>query len=291
MSETYFSKFPTIAYGNNICVNITERATLLNKVYQNPYLYYSYDVVAGERPDNVASRYYDDPYMSWILYFSNKTDDPYYGWYMDQLTFDQYLTKKYGSTINAQSKTSFYRNNWYSNPDGISTSQYNTLDPSLQKYYEPNYGNDVYGTVPLNYVRLRKDWTMQTNSIVNYTVNTTASQFAVDEIVDVYFNNVYSGYGQVTYSGTNQIIIQHVNGVVTGSILGSCYLIGRESKHNVFFTAVNLLTNVIPTIELSYWSPVTYYDYENELNEQNKSIHIMDKRYSSQLVSDLKKIL
>ena len=51
------------------------------------------------------------------------------------------------------------------------------------------------------------------------------------------------------------------------------------------------MSNVIPTLELTYWSPVTYYDHENEQNEQNKSIKVMNTRYTGQLVSQLKKLL
>lgn len=290
MPSTYFTNFPTISYANNICLNITERATILNKVYNNPNLYYLYDIASGERPDNIANRYYDDDYLAWLLYFSNKITDPYYDWYMDDSTFQEYLTKKYGSVLYAQSKTSFYRNNWYSNSDSISISQYEALDSSLQKFYQPNYGNDYYNTSIINYNRIQEDWSVKTNKIVNYTVSTTSS-LILDEIVDVYYNGIKEGFGQVSYSSPIQITIQHTNGVVVDTVAGSCFLIGRESNVSVPFTAVTLISNVIPTIEIPYWSPVSYYDYENELNENNKSIKVMNSRYSGQLVSQLKKLL
>lgn len=290
MPGTYFSNFPVISYANNQCINITERATLLNKVYSNPYLYYQYDVVAGERPDNISARYYGDPYMSWLLYFSNATVDPYYGWYMDQTTFEDYLISKYGSLINAQSKIAFYRNNWYSNSDSITTDTYNSLDPDLQKFYEPNFGNDLYGVNPLNYIRIQKDWTLKTNSVVNYTVNTTDT-FNIDEIVDIYHNGVMVGYAQVTYSGFMQVTVQHTNGIVVESVSGDCHLYGRESNITVSFTASVVIATPMPTIELNYWSPVTYYDYENELNEQNKSIRVLNSRYSGQLIKQLGDLL
>ena len=290
MASTYFSNFPVISYANNLCLNITERGTILNKVYSDPNLYYLYDIAPSERPDNIADRYYGDAYMSWILYFSNRIADPYYGWYMDDTTFQEYLTKKYGSVINAQSKTAFYRNNWYSNPDGITIDQYNTLNSDLQKFYKPNYGNDYYGSIPLNYNRVQEDWVVKTNNIVNFAVNTT-SKLNIDEIVDVYYNGSKTGYGQVSFSNSTQVTIQHTNGAVVESISGSCYLVGRESGINIPFTAVTLMSNVIPTLEIAYWSPVTYYDHENEQNEQNKSIKVMNTRYTGQLVSQLKKLL
>ena len=199
--------------------------------------------------------------MLFRSYFSNRIADPYYGWYMDDITFQEYLTKKYGSVLNAQSKTAFYRNNWYSNPDSITIDQYNTLNSDLQKFYKPNYGNDYYGSIPLNYNRVQEDWVVKTNNIVNFAVNTTTA-LNVDEIVDVYYNGSKTGYGQVSFSNSTQVTIQHTNGAVVESISGSCYLVGRESGINIPFTAVTLMSNVIPTLELTYWSPVTYYDHE-----------------------------
>jgi hypothetical protein len=149
MTGKYFDKFPLISYANNITVNITERAVLINKLYSNPNLFYPYDVVNGERPDTIANRYYDDSYMSWMLYFTNKIIDPYYEWYMSQDVFNSYIVKKYSSYALASSKTKYYRNNWYSQTDSISVTAFNALTSDLFKFYKPNYGSNVYGAVPL----------------------------------------------------------------------------------------------------------------------------------------------
>ena len=290
MKESYFNNFPVISYANNLCINITERTALLNKIYNNPNLYYQYDIAQGERPDSIAARYYSNPYKAWMLYFSNKTLDPYYGWYMDQDTFNNFLTTKYGSVQNAMTKTAFYRNNWYNNIDPISVSSYTSLDSDLQKFYIPNYGNDPYSTNILNYVRLREDWTLTTNQIVNYTVASNPN-FIVDEIVDVYYNGNATGYAQVVYSGTNQVSVQHTNGIVVGTITGICQLIGRESGNTISFTAASSISSSIPSIEINYWSPVSYYDFENEKNESNKSIQVLNTSYTDQLLSQMKNLL
>ena len=290
MPQKYFQKFPNITYANNTVVNITERATILNRVYTNPNLYYVYDVQNSERADNIAANYYNDPYMSWILYFTNKIIDPYYQWNMDQNTFQQFVEKKYGSLAYSQ-KISHYRNNWYSNQDPISVTEYDNLSSSLMKFYEPDYGNDIYGIDPIQYKRKREDLTSSTNIMVTYSAN--GASFVQNEVVKVYIDSSLSATGQLSFSNTSTVILKHVDGdIVSPSVSPGFYLYGMESQSNVTFTSSSIVEDVIiPNNEASYWSPVTYYDYENELNEKNKSILVLNKGYSVQISNELKKIL
>lgn len=290
MTEKYFAKFPVIKYDNNKVVNITERATILNTIYQNPYLYYPYDIKVGERPDNIADKYYGDQYMSWVLYMSNKIQDPYYEWYIDQDSFNDFITKKYGSIKKAMTKTTFYRNNWYDNQNNIDTNSFNILSDKIKRFYEPIYADSQYNIVLLGYRRKQIDWKLNTNSIVKYSV--TNGAFINNEIVNVWFSSNYTGTGQVCSSNSSSVFIQHVkNYVANQTITGSSYLYGTESNSNVIFTSASYISNNIPSGEATYWSPVTYYDFETEINEKNKSIRILDKNYSMQISDQLSKIL
>ena len=60
---------------------------------------------------------------------------------------------------------------------------------------------------------------------------------------------------------------------------------------NTAFTAINSSTLNIPADEASFWSPVTYFDYENELNERNKSILVLKSEYSGNVSKQLKQLL
>jgi hypothetical protein len=290
MPQKYFQKFPNITYANNTAVNITERATFLNRVYANPNLYYAYDIQNSERPDNIASNYYNDAYMSWILYFTNKIVDPYYQWNMDQITFEQYLVKKYGS-LAASQKISYYRNNWYFNQDPISVTEYDNLTSNLMKFYEPDYGNDIYGIDPIQYKRKREDWTVSTNMVVSYSAN--GSNFIQNEVVNIYIDNSFSATGQVSFSNNSTLVLQHISGNATApaNTEPGFYLYGSESQSNVVYTSSDITVDVIPSGEAAYWSPVTYYEHENEINEKNKSILVLNKAYSVQISNELKKLL
>jgi hypothetical protein len=228
--------------------------------------------------------------MSWLLYLSNRVVDPYYDWYIDEATFKDFIVKKYGSLEKSTSKIKYFRNNWYLNSDSITSSSYEALDPSLQKFYEPVPINGVIVPNPSQYTRKQEDWTLETNAIVSYSAN--SSGFSNDEVVTVSFSPSQIGSGQVKFANSTTLILHQMQGIyANGTISGSSYLYGRESQANVVFTSVTTLANNIPSIESSYWSPVTYYDYENEINERNKSILVLQKRYSTKAASQLKNIL
>lgn len=291
MAERYFDKFQIISYSNTAVVNITQRTAVLNSIYNNPNLYYLYELDQYERPDLLAEDYYQDPYSSWILYLSNRVIDPYYDWNVDQETFMSFIIKKYGTLDKATTKIKYYRNNWYNDQEQISVSTYDNLNQALKQYYEAVYLDDLKNTTPYAYKRKRIDWKHNTNSIARYAVTNGAS-FSSDETVNVVFDTNNIGKGQVSFSNSTFVVLQHLSGTTTtGTITGNSYLYGTESKSNTIFTTATSVANNISAIEANYWSPVTYYEYENEINTNNRSIRIMDKKYAGQVSKELKKLL
>jgi hypothetical protein len=292
VTERYFDKFRLIEYTNTVAVDITQRTVFVASVYDNPLFYYQYDIAQGERPDMIADRYYKDQYQTWLIYLANKIIDPYYDWYMDPSVFDAFIIKKYGSLANAVTKIQFYRNNWYSDPNPvISADSYAVLDPSLTKFYEPVPVNGIVTGNPFEYQRRKEDWTIKTNGLATYSV-ASGSNFIVDEVVDIRFNLSETGQGQVEYSNEDTVILKNLSGVIdTGTIDSNSVLRGRESKAQSVFTSANIITSNIPAAETDYWSPVSYYDYEQELNEQNRSIAVIKSQYSAQATKQLKNLL
>lgn len=291
MPEKYFEKFKLINYANTVAVDITQRVKVLSNAYNNPNLYYLYNIQPYERADNLSFNNYDDPYMSWILYLTNSVIDPYYDWNLDQDTFMNFIVKKYGSFEKATSKIKYYRNNWYLNQEQITASAYESLNSNLKKYYDAIYLDDTKNSIPYAYKRKPIDWKHNTNAVSKYNV-ANGSMFIADEIVNVVFNANNLGQGQVSFSNSSVIMLQHLSGVTTsGTITANSYLYGTESKTNTAFTIATSIANNISTIESSYWSQVTYYDYENEINVNNMSIKILEKSYTTRMAKELKRLL
>jgi len=282
MAERYFQKFPITLYSNTYVVDITKRATLLNKVYSNPFIFYPYEI-NNERADQLSQRYYEDSFQSWILYFSNKIVDPYYEWYMNENEFNSFIASKYGSYETSVQKIKFYKNNWIGQ-DNIDISYYNSLVPNLKKYWEPVYG---YGNKIVSYKRIEQDWTVNTNQIVSYSVNTT-STFINDEVCKIYLNGSL-GKGQVLSSSNTSIYLQHLSGTYITS--GTGYIVGSESNSNVTFTTATSVSDNIAMEEEIYWNPISYFEYETNKNEYNRTLRVIDKVYEQKISDDLKTLM
>ncbi|NBP56714.1 hypothetical protein EBU71_09315, partial [bacterium] len=56
-------------------------------------------------------------------------------------------------------------------------------------------------------------------------------------------------------------------------------------------TDVTTLSSPIDNTEASYWESVSWYDYENELNESRKTIRLIDKQYLSQIEDQMIELL
>lgn len=296
MVDRYFDKFPTINYSNNNVIDITKRVAILENVSKDPFAFYTYDITSNERADQLSYRYYLDPFKSWILYLGNKIVDPYYEWYLSDDEFQEYIVNKYGSYVNAADKIKYYRNNWV-NAEDITVSFWDSLPKTLKNYWEPNFGS---GNKIIGYKRKQTDWKSVTNKIVSYTVSNAS--FTIDEIVDIVFDDNNSGKGQVlslrqdsANTANSSVYVQHVSGAfntsVTVSINANSYIYGRESTVNTVFTAVTSCSSNISEEELSYWTPVTYLEYETEKNEFNKSIRVINSDLRQTMVNNLKDLM
>lgn len=295
MSEKYFNKFPLITYNNNLAINITERVVVRDFPGRNAYLYYPYDLQNNERPDQLADRIYNDEYMSWIVYLSNGITDPYYDWLMPDDAFNQYLIKKYGNLDRITAKVAYYRNNWYNDPEVITTSEFNSLpditkqDPfgntyldTAKRYYEVVLtGDNVTG-----YKRRKIDEVLHTNKIVKYTI-TGNTAFTNNEIVDIRFGYQSNTYytlasAQVLTVNSTALTVQHTSGFVDTAPDGynisfsNSYVYGTESAANCTITALTSIANNITEAETIYWTPVTIYEDEFEKNLKNKTIRLID---------------
>ena len=97
----YFESFPIISYdsvgqGNRKFVtNLLRRVGVRAKVKSNVALFDTYDVRAGETPEELADKLYDDPELHWIVLLMNNITDRYHQWPMNNNQFLSYMHDKY----------------------------------------------------------------------------------------------------------------------------------------------------------------------------------------------------
>ena len=99
----YFSKFPLMVYDvkNNknykLLPDILKRVKLRSGLSSSRFVFDKYNLKEGERPEDIAFKYYGDAEYHWVVLMVNNVTDRYYQWPMRQADFEEFLTDKYGA--------------------------------------------------------------------------------------------------------------------------------------------------------------------------------------------------
>ena len=100
---SYFSKFPLFVYdvknNNNykLLPDILRRVKLRATIKSGGMLFEKYDVKEGEKPEDIAFKWFGDPELHWVILMTNNVTDRYYDWPMNQAQFAEYLDDKYSN--------------------------------------------------------------------------------------------------------------------------------------------------------------------------------------------------
>jgi hypothetical protein len=275
----YFDKLPTITYANNLVKNIMSRSRLSDSIKSNQTAFYPYTMDADDRIDTLSNLYYENPGYTWLIWLTNDVIDPYFDLTLNDDDFNDHITSKYGSYDLAARKIKVYRNNWYDNIDvSITPTQFNSLANGTQKYYEPILDNVLNVA---RYVRKRHDDIIATNKIQSIAISSVTGTFEVGEEVQTNGTN----YAFVTHVSNTALTVQHITGTLSGTITG------QESGATATVGTITTILQPISAVDAPFWSPVTFLEYEQDLNEAKKVIKLLDVRYASQAVNDLKRTM
>ena len=98
----YFSRFPMMAYdikGNStykLLPDILRRVKLRSGIRSGMFLFDNYDVKDGEKPEDIAFKWFGDAEYHWVILMTNNITDRYYEWPMTQPQFQNFIEDKYG---------------------------------------------------------------------------------------------------------------------------------------------------------------------------------------------------
>jgi hypothetical protein len=104
---SYFNKFPLMSYdikGNKIrklLPDILRRVKLRAITKSGGMLFEKYDVKEGEKPEDIAFKWFGDAELHWVILMTNNVTDRYYGWPLNQVQFAEFITDKYGDNVDA----------------------------------------------------------------------------------------------------------------------------------------------------------------------------------------------
>ena len=100
---SYFNKFPLMIYdmkndGNyKLLPDILRRVKIRAGIKAGQMIFDKYDVKTGEKPEDVAYKWFGDAELHWVILMTNNITDRYYGWPLSSAQFAEYLTDKYGA--------------------------------------------------------------------------------------------------------------------------------------------------------------------------------------------------
>jgi hypothetical protein len=108
----YFESLPKIITPDQngypiLMTNLLARASLIEKLINNPMIFYEYAIQEGDTPEIVAEKYYDDPFKYWVVMFSNQIFDPIWDWPMSYTVFLDYLNSKYATEAEDAGQTPY----------------------------------------------------------------------------------------------------------------------------------------------------------------------------------------
>ncbi len=286
----YFNKFPLINYNGHLAVNLLTRAQLSDQTRAQRSVFYPYTIKDYDRVDNLSENYYDSPEYSWLIWMTNDMIDPYYDYPLSDEDFDAYVTDKYTSIALANRKIKYYRTKWANEEGVISVSQYNSLNNSFKKYFNPvvdvNYGITGYS-------RRKADITVNTNKTVQLTFSSTTGTFIAGE--EVYRSGNTAVYAECLHPAvlvadvgtTKYISIQHV----VGAFGAGNVIVGKQSGATATIATATTVTETLASTEADYWEAVSCYDFEYELNQRKKQIKLLDSRYRNTIEAELQRTM
>ena len=99
---SYFSRITLMVYdvkgddNYKLLPDILRRVKLRAGIRSGTFLFDNYDVKDGERPEDVAFKWFGDAEYHWVILMTNNVTDRYYQRPLSQPQFQEHLEDKYG---------------------------------------------------------------------------------------------------------------------------------------------------------------------------------------------------
>lgn len=278
---SYFSKFPKVLYslykeGNDakIVPDMLARVKFIDNIISNQNLFFKYEIKGGETPEQIANRVYGNPEKHWIILLVNQLIDPQFDWALGPYEFDKHIKQKYGSLNVSLSTTETYPVGYTvgeivyqgSTYDKSSTEAtvvaYNSGAKTLQLKFPSQIlanGSNISGVT-----------SAQTHSIIGITNNLDGYQWASNTVSHYEATEVRKNSDDPTFIETKKYrVTANSYDHSTNSIISINTNTSYSNTYNVVSSVdgSNITFTVTTTI-----APVTFYDYELELNEAKRKI-------------------
>lgn len=273
---SYFAKFPKVLYSVNkeqtnpkLVPDMLARVKFIDSIISNQNLFFKYEIKGGETPEQIAYRVYGDPEKHWILLLVNQLIDPQFDWALGPYDFEEHIKQKYASQNVSLKTTESYPANY---TVGEIAYQGSTYDKSTAEGTIVAYDSGTK-TIQLKFAsqvlangsNITGVSSAQTHTIVAITNNQDGYQWASNTISHYEVTETRSSTYDPTFSDVKKYrVTANSYNFSTGNVIA---INTNTSYSNSYTLADNTTITIATTV-----SPVTYYDYEVEQNENKRKI-------------------
>ena len=78
-----------------ILPDILKRVKQRNAIASGQFIFDTYDVKNGEKPEDIAYKWFGDAQLHWVILMTNNVTDRYYQWPMNDAQFAEFIADKY----------------------------------------------------------------------------------------------------------------------------------------------------------------------------------------------------
>ncbi len=316
MTKPYFRQVPNFEYVSRnpgdkyiseyIPVkNLFKRGKLREDIFGDLAFFEKYSIIADERPENVAYKFYGDSTLDWVILLSNNILNIQSEWPMTQRTFDKVMLEKYGSYEELYSGIHHYETDEIKNSLGITVLKSGiTISPTWKtngNFLEMD--SSKIGTI------FSGDTITPSTEVTVYSEKEipnlgVGSQFTITNVVE----NEYNGTHIVS-----EIIIQGETGAIAfkynlPSIPNIAFpTLADPKKEEILFTIPESSTIVGSSYYYEYWDAglgysvlipstafvkaVTNYEHELRIEEAKRNIYLLKPRYLNVVFNDMDDIM
>ena len=174
----YFDRFPKIIYdakGNGnykLLPDILRRVRTRAVIDESVVLFEKYDVVNGEKPEDIAFKWFGDAQLHWVILMTNNITDRYYQWPMNDAQFAEFLADKYDNPDaihhyeipKSSGNTTSQGPNDYSHLVEVNSDTDNAVSVSFREYEERL--QDKYRSIKLLNQRFLSDFLEEFDKLI-----------------------------------------------------------------------------------------------------------------------------
>ena len=114
MAKNYFKFIPDFDYVSRLpkaqsisdylrVKNLFKRTKISQTIFDDLTYFTKYQIIADERPDNIAYKIYGDSHLDWMVMLANNITNLQNEWPLEEQSFYRFLINKYGSEAGIES--------------------------------------------------------------------------------------------------------------------------------------------------------------------------------------------